>query len=51
MNLKKKLLLFLIIFAIVDMIIPIPIMTLLLIYVLFEKPAWFETMVLDIYKT
>lgn len=51
MNLKKKILLFLIIFAIVDIIIPIPIMTLILIYVLFEKPVWFKTMVLDIYKT
>ena len=50
MNLKTKILIYLIILAILDMIIPIPFTTLLLIYVLLEKPEWFSTLITDIYK-
>ena len=49
MKQNTKILIFLIVFALVDMIIPIPITTILLIYVLFEKPMWFKNIVEDIY--
>jgi hypothetical protein len=49
MNLRTKILLFLVFFAIIDTVIPIPITTLILLYVLFEKPAWFKDMVSQIY--
>lgn len=50
MNTKNKLLIYLIILAIVDTFIPIPIMTLTLIYVLLEHPPWFKKYVDEIYS-
>ncbi|UCF65589.1 MAG: hypothetical protein JSW33_07075 [bacterium] len=50
MDFRKKTLIYLILFAVVDMIIPIPIMTILLIYVVLEKPYWFKNMVSEIYQ-
>ena len=50
MSLKNKLLIYLIIFALFDLIIPFPITAVILIYVLFEKPQWFKEYVTDIYK-
>jgi len=47
---KNKILIYLIIIAIVDTIIPIPIMALTLIYVVLEKPAWFKKMVSEVYS-
>ena len=49
MKLQTKILLYLIIFAIFDMVIPIPFTALLLIYVLLEKPVWFKNLVSEIY--
>jgi len=49
MKSKTKILTFLIILAILDMVIPIPFTTLLLIYILFEKPPWFKKMVTEVY--
>jgi hypothetical protein len=49
MKLSTKILLYLITFAILDMIIPIPFTALLLIYVILEKPPWFKKLVSDIY--
>ena len=51
MKLWTKILLFLILFAIIDTVIPVPITTLILLYVLFEKPTWFKDMVSQIYGT
>jgi hypothetical protein len=51
MTLKTTLLIFLIIFAVFDMVIPIPFTAILLIYVLLEKPPWFRNWVDSIYKT
>jgi len=51
MKSKTKILTFLIILAVLDMVIPIPFTTLLLIYILFEKPPWFKNMVTEIYVT
>ena len=38
------------ILALLDMIIPIPFTALVLIYVVLEKPAWFENLVTEIYS-
>ena len=51
MNLKTKIFISLVVLALVDMVIPIPFTTILLIYVLIEKPSWFRTMVTDVYGT
>jgi hypothetical protein len=50
MRLPAKILLYLVIFAVFDMVIPIPFTALLLIYVILEKPPWFARLVSDIYK-
>ena len=50
MRLPTKILLYLIIFAVFDMVIPIPFTALLLIYVLLEKPPWFVKLVSEIYQ-
>ncbi|MGM0427029.1 MAG: hypothetical protein ACQEQ7_07315 [Thermodesulfobacteriota bacterium] len=47
---KTKILIFLIILGIMDMVIPVPFTALLLIYVLLERPAWFRNLVRDIYQ-
>jgi hypothetical protein len=44
-----KILIYLIVFAIFDMIIPIPFTTILLIYVLLQRPQWFKNLVTEIY--
>ena len=50
MTLKTKLLIYLSIFALFDMIIPIPFSALILIYVVLERPGWFKKLVDDVYK-
>ena len=50
MNTKTKTMLYLSILALLDMIIPIPFTALVLIYVVLEKPAWFENLVTEIYS-
>ncbi len=49
MKSNTKILIYLIVFAILDMIIPIPFTTILLIYVLLEKPLWFKKLVTEVY--
>lgn len=51
MNTSRKILIYLILFAIIDMVIPIPITAIILIYVLLEKPDWFEKLVGEIYQS
>lgn len=51
MKLKTTLLIYLILLAVLDMVIPIPFTAILLIYVLVEKPTWFRNMVNSIYET
>jgi lipopolysaccharide/colanic/teichoic acid biosynthesis glycosyltransferase len=48
---KTKILIFLIILAIFDMVIPIPFTAILLIYILLKKPGWFHQMVTGIYNS
>jgi len=49
MKTTSKLLIYLILFAIIDTVIPVPITAIILIYVLLEKPDWFEKLVRQIY--
>ncbi len=49
MKTTVKLLIYLIILAVLDTVIPIPFTTILLIYVVVEKPAWFKKLVMDVY--
>jgi len=48
---KGKALLSLVILALIDTVIPVPLTGILLIYVLFEKPDWFRKMVSEIYDS
>ena len=49
MKQTTKILYYLAAMALVDIVIPVPIAALLLIYALHQKPAWFKEMVLDVY--
>ena len=51
MKLENKIFLYLILFAIFDVIIPVPITAIILIYVLFQKPPWFRRLVSQIYNS
>lgn len=51
MKLGVKILIVLIFLAIVDAVIPVPFTTILLIYVLMEKPPWFKKLTIDIYSS
>ena len=51
MNTKSRLLLYIIVLAVLDAIIPIPFSALILLYVLIEKPTWFKNWVDEIYLT
>jgi len=50
MKISTKVLVYLILLAFVDTVIPVPITGMVLIYVLYQKPAWFREMVDEIYK-
>jgi hypothetical protein len=47
---NKKVLTLLIVIAIFDTLIPIPILGIILIYVAIEKPAWFKNVVTEVYS-
>ena len=51
MKINTKIMIYLSILALFDMIIPIPFTALMLIYVILEKPAWFRNLVTDIYNS
>jgi hypothetical protein len=51
MKIKTKIMLYLSILALLDMVIPIPFTALMLIYVIYEKPSWFRKLVKDIYDS
>ncbi len=50
MSLKTQLLLYLLAMAVFDVIIPIPITAMALIYVLYQKPKWFKEWVDTVYR-
>jgi len=51
MSIKTKSLIFLVILGIIDVVIPIPILGVTLIYVVLQRPAWFTNIVREIYNT
>lgn len=50
MSVKTQVLIYLVVIAMIDTFIPVPITALVLIYVLFQKPDWFRQWVEDIYR-
>ena len=48
---KTKILVCLVVFAFIDVVIPLPLTALLLIYVLSEKPPWFRKLVREVYDS
>ena len=51
MSIKTKSLIFLVILGAIDVVIPIPIIGVILIYVLLQRPPWFENVVREIYHS
>jgi len=49
MNIKTKSVVGLIMLGMVDAVIPFPILGVILIYVVLQKPPWFRNVVLEIY--
>jgi hypothetical protein len=50
MTLKTQTLIALIFLSIVDAVIPIPIVGIILIFVLLQKPPWFQKLVREVYE-
>jgi len=50
MNIRTKSIFVLILFGMVDVVIPIPIIGLILIYVIVQKPSWFLDLIQEIYR-
>ncbi len=51
MSMKTQVLAGLVGLGIIDVVIPIPILALILIYVVLQQPPWFTEIVRDIYGT
>jgi hypothetical protein len=51
MSTKTQILIYIIVLAVFDTIIPIPITALVLIHVLYQKPLWFKEWVKEIYNS
>jgi hypothetical protein len=51
MKTKTKLLLYLLVLCLVDAVIPIPIIGIILLYAMYQKPAWLRELVTDIYSS
>lgn len=51
MKTKTKIMIYISVLALLDMIIPIPFTALILIYVILEKPPWFMNFVNEIYNS
>ncbi len=49
MSTKTQILIYIIVLAVFDTIIPIPVTAFVLIYVLYQKPHWFKEWVDEIY--
>jgi hypothetical protein len=50
MKTATKILIYLVVLALVDAFIPIPITALMLIYVLYQKPVWFKDLFKEVYR-
>jgi hypothetical protein len=51
MSIKTKSLIFLVILGFIDVVIPIPILGVILIYVVIQRPPWFGNVVREIYNS
>lgn len=51
MKTTGKYILYLVLLGILDTLIPFPILAVILITVVLKRPAWFATIVRDIYRT
>ena len=51
MSTKNQVLIYVLVLAVFDTIIPIPITALVLIHVLYQKPRWFRECVEEIYRS
>ena len=51
MSTKTQILIYILVVAVFDTIIPIPITALVLIHVLYQKPPWFKAWVEEIYRS
>ena len=49
MTIKTKCLIALVLLAMADLVIPLPIIGVLLIYVLLQRPPWFKNVVVEVY--
>ena len=49
MRTRTKVLIGLIVLSLVDMVIPLPVLGIILIHVLLNRPPWFENLVREIY--
>lgn len=50
MSIKTKSLIVLVVLGIIDVVIPIPILGVILIYVVLRRPPWFTNIVQEIYN-
>ena len=50
MSKKSNLLIYLLLLCVVDMVIPVPILGVILVYVVLERPPWFYDTVRQVYK-
>lgn len=51
MSIRTQILIYIIVLAVFDTVIPIPITALVLIHVMYQKPQWFRQWVEDIYRS
>jgi len=51
MKIKTKTLFFLVVTGLVDVVIPIPILAIILLSVVIQRPPWFMDVVKDIYNS
>ena len=51
MKTRSQVLAYLILFAVLDLVVPFPITAVILIYALVEKPPWFKELVDEIYQS
>jgi len=50
MNIKTKTVIVVIVLGIIDMVIPIPILGVILLYVVLQRPPWFMNVVQEIFN-
>ena len=51
MNIKSKTIIGIVIVGFIDMVIPVPILGIVLLYVILQKPPWFPELVSEIYES